>query len=367
MPGWNQSEWFSVLVSVAFKSTVVLGVAWLIALVLRRRSAAVRHLVWTAAAAAILALPVLSLWLPSLPVPASAALFPLKTGLVFQVSGLAAGDVSSGQAAPAGSPGRTSPRVPWRPDLRLAMILVWAAGTAVVWAQMLLAYAAMSRVRGAAPPSRLWDAAGGLAGILGIRHEVPVLETAAGGMPMTFGFRKTVVFLPSDASGWGDERRRMVLLHELAHVRRGDVATHLMARAALGLNWWNPLAWIAWREFLKERERAADDLVLKAGARASEYAGHLLEVARSLQSRRATAWAAVAMARRSQIEGRLLAILDSGVPRKEAGRAAVVAAAFLAVVLVAPSPPSTSFPPGTATACPWDTSPACRSWRRSRR
>ena len=63
---------------------------------------------------------------------------------------------------------------------------------------------------------------------------------------------------------------------------------------ALALNWWNPLAWTAWRQFLKERERATDDLVLQAGARASEYAGHLLDVARTMQNAPAMGWAAIA-------------------------------------------------------------------------
>jgi len=66
-----------------------------------------------------------------------------------------------------------------------------------------------------------------------------------------------------------------------------------MARTALALNWWNPLAWISWREFLKERERATDDLVLSAGARASEYASHLLEVARAMHTAPVSACAAV--------------------------------------------------------------------------
>jgi len=119
-------------------------------------------------------------------------------------------------------------------------------------------------------------------------------------------------------------------------VRRSDPATHVLARTAVCLYWWNPLVWLAWREFLKERERAADDLVLSAGARASEYAGHLLEIARTLQPATASAGAAVAMARRSQLEGRLLMILDSNVNRKAAARVAPFAAAALAVALVAP-------------------------------
>ncbi len=116
-------------------------------------------------------------------------------------------------------------------------------------------------------------------------------------MPMTFGVLKPVVFMPADAAEWSDERRRLVLQHELAHIERGDSATHLMARCALSLLWWHPLAWKAWREFLKERESAADDLVLSAGARASDYASLLLDIAPTMPARREihmVAWAGVA-------------------------------------------------------------------------
>src|SRR5205823_12851209 len=100
--------------------------------------------------------------------------------------------------------------------------------------------------------------------------------------------------------------------------------------------WWNPLAWAAWRELLKERERAADDLVLSTGARASEYASHLLEVARSLQCSPAVAWVAAPMARGSQLEGRLRAILDSAANRKQPGRFSALIAILLAAGIVAP-------------------------------
>jgi TonB family protein len=163
-----------------------------------------------------------------------------------------------------------------------------------------------------------------------------VLEAEPGTMPMTFGLLRSAVLLPSDAAEWSEERRRVVLLHELAHIRRGDPATHVLARTALALNWWNPLAWTAWSQFLKERERAADDLVLQAGARASDYAGHLLDVARTMQSGNAMGWAAIAMARPSQLEGRLLAILDPKVDRKSPRRASALLVAIAAVAAVAP-------------------------------
>jgi len=334
MLGWNETAWFSIFTGAALKSTAVLGVAWLSAFLLRGRSAAARHLVWTAAAAAVLALPFLSISLPALPVAAS-ALVP-DVGVLFRTTAIAHPEAGGSQSPQPAGVVAPSLSLRWRPDWRLSLMLLWTAGSVVALAQMLVACAGMRRIRRGAKPSADRRLSVELAQELGIRHTVEVLETVEGTMPMTFGIVRPAVFLPSDAVEWTAERRRIVLLHELAHVSRGDVATQLLARLAVILNWWNPLAWTAWREFLKERERATDDLVLHAGARASDYAGHLLEVARTMQAAPNLGWAAVAMARRSQLEGRLLAILDSGVNRKAAGRASALAAVLVAVAIVAP-------------------------------
>jgi TonB family protein len=351
MSGWNVSEWFSIFAVTAFKSTVVLGAAWLAAWALRGRSAALRHLAWTAAAAAVLALPFLSASLPALRVPASGALLPFDPAVVFQVTSSAAVEPPSSSLLPPAM-ARRATNAPRYYDWRIWLMLLWTAGAAAAFARMFAAYITMERVQRAARPFRDDGLAHELAQALGIRQPVRVLENRPGGMPMTFGLLRPAVFMPPEAAGWNEERRRIVLLHELAHVRRGDAATHLLARTALSLNWWNPLAWSAWREFLKERERATDDLVLNAGARASDYAGHLLEVARTMQSAPATAWAAVAMARRSQLEGRLLAILDSGVKRHAPGRRAVLAVTLLAMAAVAPFAAMRAQTPAQQTAPP---------------
>src|SRR5258708_21824566 len=86
MTGWNELAWFAMFVGVALKSTTVLGAAWLVAFLMRGRSAAARHLVWTAAAAAVLALPFLSLTLPILAVPVAGALLPDVNLLVHSTS-----------------------------------------------------------------------------------------------------------------------------------------------------------------------------------------------------------------------------------------------------------------------------------------
>jgi TonB family protein len=318
MLSWNESV-YSMLTFIALKSTAVLALAWLIAALLWRQSAATRHLVWTAAFAALLALPLLSLTLPSVTLPISNSVLRVVSIPTTLTASPARGQI------PGGAPARTSTATSMRHnDWRAWLLLLWAAGTAVGLLRMLSGWSVMWRTRHRA--QRLSYA---------IDQPVEILETARGSMPMTFGLFRPAILLPADATEWSEERRRLVLLHELAHVTRGDAATHLFARVALHLHWWNPLAWMAWREFVKERERAADDLVLGAGASASDYAGHLLEIARVFQSGAAAGWTAVAMARRSQLEGRLVALLESGVNRSPSRRAfaGLAALAVLAVTL----------------------------------
>ena len=318
--------WNSLLAGVALKSIVLLGAAGLLAILMRRQSAAALHVFWTAAFAGLLALPLLTASLPGLYAPVAPGIVfqataPLRSRLGFETS--EPRPLASG--IPGNSP-RGTPAESRRPRRTAPLIfLLWFAGTAISLAQMAVAWLAVVRIGRKARP------------FPGIAVEgVKVLESPAGSMPMTFGLLRPAILLPSDAAAWTAERRRVVLSHELAHIQRRDAATHLLARFALSLYWWNPLVWLAWRQFVSERERAADDIVLRAGARASDYASHLLEIARVMQAASALGWAAVAMARRSQLEGRLLAILDSEVNRGTPRRAAGWVAALATIVLIAP-------------------------------
>ena len=152
-------------------------------------------------------------------------------------------------------------------------------------------------------------------------------------MPVATGLFRPSVIMPADADTWSESRLRVVLLHELAHVKRRDCLTHVLAQAACAFYWFNPLAWLAVKRARAERERACDDLVLACGTRGSDYADLLLEMARVLRGDRFPALlggASLAMAHRSQLEGRLMAILDPRVPRSGLTRARA-----LAVVAVA--------------------------------
>jgi beta-lactamase regulating signal transducer with metallopeptidase domain len=296
---------YSLIVQIAIKSAVVIGVARIIVALLRGKSAALRHLIWSVAFAGVLTLPLFSIALPALRVPVRPSL--AISELVFRTEAISPSRQPPAAASDSGSATKT---IPVMADWRVLFLLIWAGGAAISLAQMLMAWISVERLRLTARQSSEANFAV-LARRLRVEKKVLLFEGSAGSMPMTYGLFRPAIFIPADANNWTAERRRIVLLHELAHVRRGDGATHLMARLALILYWWNPLVWVAWREFLKEGELAADDLVLNLGACGSEYATHLLEIARSMQTPGISGWPVVAMASRSQLEGRLEAILDS--------------------------------------------------------
>lgn len=316
-----------ILVSLTIKSTAVLVAAAMASLALARRSAAARHLVWTGAFAVLLALPVLTLALPSWPQRFANAVLP---GTTFTVEATASGG-AAGMVRGAAAPRAAAAAAAGRPafDFRRAILLLWAAGALAAFLHMLAAYFALARLRGRALPAPCRG------GEFGIPEDVEMLE-ADHAMPMTAGVLRPAIFLPSDARSWSAARLRMVVLHEYAHVRRGDAAAQFLARAALCLFWFHPLAWFGWREAIKERERAADDLVLHAGAEATDYAEHLLEIARGMRAVPAAGAAGIAMARPSQLEERLRAILDARVRRAGHGRAALAASLLAALALATP-------------------------------
>jgi beta-lactamase regulating signal transducer with metallopeptidase domain len=174
-----------------------------------------------------------------------------------------------------------------------------------------------------------------LARRLRVGRVVTLLREAHAVVPMTWGIVRPVVLLPAEAEEWSEERRTVVLAHELAHVRRWDPLTQWIAHLSLALFWFHPLVWVAARSMREEREHACDDAVLSIGTRPVAYADHLLDIVRSLGQTEGPA-AALAMARRSQFEGRLLAILDGATARGGVSRGLGLAALTVAAVAVVP-------------------------------
>ena len=134
-----------------------------------------------------------------------------------------------------------------------------------------------------------------LARSCGLRRGADLVFGPLPGLMATWGWRQPVVMLPASAAEWSAERMRIVLLHELAHARRGDWLLQLAAEALRCVWWFNPLAWMVRARLRRESEHAADDLVLAQGVSAASCATHLVELAKEVRRHRRTWLPAPAM------------------------------------------------------------------------
>ncbi len=365
------------LVGAIAKATILFATAGLLSVVLRRRSAAARHLIWTLALLSALVLPLLSLALPTwqvgviqlpaasseLPVAASPRVLseslPPAPPIVRPRVRLKADTTSAGHRE--SRIANREPRIPisW-PSALLGLWLIGAAAILARLALGLIAVQWMSRRTERVTDAPWLAQARALAAELGISPRIVFLRSGRAAMPMAWGIFRPAVLMPADADHWPAERLRIVLLHELAHVKRRDCLTHVLAQIACAAYWFNPLAWVAARHVRTERERACDDLVLASGTRGADYADQLIEVARVMRAGRfpaVLAGASLAMAHRSQLEGRLMAILDPSVPRAGVSRArtAVATLVFAAAVM-----PLASLQPWTLSAADDRSTPAAK-------
>ena len=305
------------LADALIRSTLVLVIGIAAASLLRSRSAALRH--WILAvtiAAASLAAP-LGWILPNW----QATAVQTPSAFVFDVSPPVAATPET--IAPAAAAPRS-----------LSLGLVWAVGFAIAGGVMLLQIFRLAHISARASrvtaPSwlRIVDE---VRREYGIRPAVPVLKTPARDLLATWGLFRPCILVPPRAARWDEDLIRVVVCHELAHVRRYDWAVQMAADIIRRVYWFQPLMWIACRMLRRESEQACDDVVLGTGVAAPTYASHLLQLARAGRSGYGFA-AAVPMARPSTLERRISAMLNSARNRRALSfRALIVSTIALTV------------------------------------
>ena len=357
------------LLDAALRGAVVLLAALVLTVLLHRRSAALRHAIWAGAIAAQLVLLGLAVWGPrwrvaapdvvsalvppsaqqSAPAPESAP--PATPDARVQGPGATSSVATSPDSLAAPRTTRTSSSTaerapaPARAALSLAraLLVLWVLGAAAVLLRLAVGTVIVSRLarRGRRVDDGGWlSLTQRLASTLRIDRPLTLMRGDRLGVPVTWGVVYPVVLLPDDADEWPEERRRYVLVHEMAHVKRLDALTQLVGQVALALFWFNPLMWVAVRRMQLEREHACDDYVLLHGTQPSRYAADLLEMVQSLgtPAHRAAqpAFAALAMARRSEFEGRMLSILDPVLDRHPLHRGRTLMSALAALLIIVP-------------------------------
>ncbi len=339
----------SALALLLVKATLLLVAALGVSALLQRASAGARHLVWVAIVGALLVLPALAAWSPL-------RLAILPAGVA--TAGPAVGGVPNAARAPAPAPlpnaasevsatqrstrsaGATQDRSisPWQ-----LAATIWAVIALAVGAWLAFGFLAVRRIVRHARPLEEREWTGPLYEIadrLGIDATPRVMRSELVKMPFACGLLSPCIILPAESDGWDLDRRRAVLMHELAHIRRRDLVGHTLGRFACALYWFHPLVWTAVRRLRIESERACDDLALTCGLRATSYAEHLLDIVTNVGKSRTPA-IAIPMAHRREFEGRMLAILDPDLRRRVGRRqsAALIGTLIALVVVVGAAAP----------------------------
>jgi beta-lactamase regulating signal transducer with metallopeptidase domain len=327
--------------SLVMKVTLVLMVGSIIALLLQKLNASSRHAIWAVTLGGALVLPLCMVVVPSWRV----RLLSPETSVASVAPGSSVGDVATTPRAEVSTtkeypkPTYTS-RVPMQRVVRrnLPLPFIWLGGAFAVLLWMAIGRLALSRIarRGESLDSQEWrDVLERERLRAGVTKTVILLSTEAVSTPLTWGIRNPVILLPADSADWSVDHRDVVIQHEMAHIARGDTITQMLATIVCAIYWFHPLVWIAAHGLRAEQERACDDRVLSSGTSPVAYAGHLLEVARTARALGPHGFVSLAMARPSQLEGRLLAVLNGS--RKRNGVSPVmkkisVAAAAVAIV-----------------------------------
>jgi TonB family protein len=310
------------------KVTVVWVVAALVTVCLKKSSAASRHFVWAAAVLASLALPLLTAMLPawrsSAVARAAAILAPSPSAAIAQRSEL---------VSPMSVNAATSAfhLAPW-------LIALWALGMIALCARL---FVGLGRARALSKPAHAMSDANwnrdlaAIANSLRLRRQIRLLESASpAAMPLTWGSWRPTILLPSGAASWSQERRRIVLCHELAHIARGDWLLQICAEISRAIYWFHPLAWHAAAALRHESERACDDIVLNSGIDAEDYAGELLHLARNLTNAPTRICPALAIARTTNLERRFAAMLNPSLNRRSSRRSKLLMSLFAVCLLL---------------------------------
>ena len=315
----------SVALTILAKATVILLLGLVAGALSVRAQASWRHLVFATTFAALLALPMVVMIMPDLPVEvtASAPVAESATAAAARVASLTAIEpaVTITTAKPAAIAETSA-----MPSTTTLLLVAWIAGGLFLSLSLVVDLMRVRHFRRHGLPS---ERLRGLVERLTIEARlkpVDVLLHEKLQAPVTFGFFNPTVMLPADAENWNEADLNRALVHELEHIRRGDWATQMAARIACAFYWFHPLVWMAWRKLSFEAERACDDAVVRTAGNA-DYAQQLVSLSRQLSTARTQPM--LGMAKRSDLARRVSSLLDG---TRSRGRAGLAAAAFSMLV-----------------------------------
>jgi beta-lactamase regulating signal transducer with metallopeptidase domain len=322
------------------KTTLIVLAAVIAGLVVGRRGDLASR-VWLVAVIAMCLLPVLGRVLPAVTLEFATPGFMVSFDNPVQLDGVRArvaqviGVSESAIVQDASRPIAGARRVAG-PGLAAYLLLIWTLGSFILAARMVAGLRRLGRIAAEGQPVRTGRLAS-VAAAESLRHgltSAPDLRiTSQFPVAVTFGWRRPVILLPADATAWTEQRARMVIGHELAHVRRRDWLRHLAARMACVVYWFHPLVWTAARRHRLAVELACDQEVVRTGHDACDYALELVRLTPTGAAGGPVAAGAMLFLRRSELECRVRALLRGERTQPSQGARARVALAVVIALL----------------------------------
>lgn len=234
------------------------------------------------------------------------------------------------------SGGQESLAVPRRlndSSVRQWATILWLCGVLLASTRLLIGWAAVRRLlrRSMAPvPDGLAKAALDAAAAIGHRGGFVLRATQDAISPCAVGVWNVAIVLPlSMISTLSDDQVRAVIAHELAHVKRWDFLANVVQTLIESLLFFHPMVWWVSSRIRIEREHACDDMALRAGSDAREYASALVQVA--MQQRVPLAAAASG----GSLEDRIYRLMGKGRPAANLTAAILLALIAVPTVLLA--------------------------------
>jgi beta-lactamase regulating signal transducer with metallopeptidase domain len=337
------AEALQAVLDYALKGTLICALAWLLTLLRRHSSAHIRNKIWMFALIALALLPMGSLLAPLWRLPLLPGLGRLALSATGAKGVAGTGPEMGGPDGGGGSLAGQADQVGLGslgpgPEWALWAVLALVSGACLTLGWILVSRLALRRiVRRARPVSDSWTGLlASLCAELGLRRKVRLLKTPAIRAGIAVGVLRPRVVLPEEAEGWSAQRRRLILSHELAHIQRWDTLAEELAALVSVLYWFNPVVWLALKRFRIERERDCDNAVLRAGARPSDYAMQLMEIAADIGGVARPFWRLEPISQSSNLRDRLLQILDPDVRRVVPSRRAILLLGALLLTLTLP-------------------------------
>ena len=316
------------VIAVVVDVSIVTALGLFACVLLRRRTASLRHLILAASLAAAAAAPLLEATLPRWELPV------LSGDSQVATSQMAFSSESTSESAVV----TTSPEAStfgWT----AALVTVWAFGASVVLAGLFVGFLRLFAVTRRCRPvtSGLWlECAERLSRQYSLTAPFRMLESPDRAVLLTWGVLQPRIIVPSGAMSWTRGRIEVVLAHEMAHIARRDWALQIAAETLRALHWFNPLIWLACRRLRDESEQACDDTGLGRGIDAVDYASHLVAVARHVITADRGWASAPAIANASTLERRVAAMLNSTRNREPLTSTARVLTAMAVLAVIVP-------------------------------